>query len=118
MRVGIIVEGKYDGSALKEICRRIGIEAKIRKQRGTINIRKASAYIKELFFSSVQKIVLLSDAHCNSEGERKRLEEIYKFVQDKKGMIHICIVVNELENWFLADEKILSDILRYRVKKN
>ncbi len=48
MTVGLVVEDRYPG-AIEEMCRKMGINTKIRKHRKRINVRKASAYAKDLY---------------------------------------------------------------------
>lgn len=115
MNVGLIVEDYY-AEAVKEICRKISINPEVRRQRGRISVRKASSYAKELLYDC-EKVIILADAHCNPEGEKKRLGEVYNLLPDAlRGCVQICIVVHELESWLLADEDALSRFLGRDVK--
>ena len=82
MKVGLIVEGSSDVNAIKVLCRKIGITAKIRKQRGKINVRKACSYAKELISQDCKKVIILPDSHCNKEGEKSELREFLNFVKN------------------------------------
>ena len=116
MKVGLIVEGNNDEVAIEKLCKKIGITPEIRKQRGRINVRKACSYAKDLIFKGCEKVIILSDAHCNKGKERERLREVYKFCSDLKNKIHICIVVNELESWLIADAEALSSYIGCTIK--
>ena len=73
MKIGLIVEDRY-AEAIKEICRNIGITTRIRRQRGRINVRKASSHAKTLLHSC-EKVIILPDAHCNPEKKGKESTE-------------------------------------------
>ena len=76
-KVGLVVEDKYP-EAIEEISKKLGVKPIIRRQRGKISVKEASAFAEELL-RSCEKVIILGDADCNEEGERKRLQEIYKF---------------------------------------
>lgn len=116
MKIGLIVEGNDDEVAIEKLCKKIGVTAEIRKQRGRINVKKACAYAKDLIRKGCEKVIILPDAHCNEEGERKRLQEIYKLCGELRDRIHICVVVNELESWLIADNKVLSEYIGRSIK--
>ena len=114
-KVGLVVEDKHT-EAIKEIAKKLGIKPIIRRQRGRINVRKASAFANELL-RSCEKVIILGDADCNEEGERKRLQEIYKSLPEGlRESVHICIIVHELESWLLADENAISRVLGKNVR--
>ena len=114
-KVGLVVEDKHT-EAIKEISKKLGVKPIIRRQRGRINVRKASAFAKELLVNC-EKVIILGDADCNEEGERKRLQEIYKSLPEGlRESVHICIIVHELESWLLADENAISKVIGKNVK--
>ncbi len=116
MKIGLIVEDRY-ADAIKNICRRIGISAEIRQQRGRINVTKASSYTKTLL-DSCKKVIILPDAHCNPEKERGGVNEVYKRLPEElKCRVKICVIVHELESWLLSDENSLPNYLKYSVKE-
>ncbi|MEW5761026.1 MAG: DUF4276 family protein [Candidatus Thermoplasmatota archaeon] len=115
--IGLIVEDK-NTEVIEEICRVINVKCKIRRQRGKISIKNATSYIKDLFKYNCEKILVLSDADCNEEGERRRLQRIYTFVpNDIKNRVHICIIRNEIECWVLADENALTNFFRSKIQE-
>ena len=114
-KVGLVVEDKHT-EAIKEIGKKLGIKPIIRRQRGRINVRKASAFANELL-RSCEKVIILGDADCNEEGERERLQRIYGLLPEGlRERVHICIVVHELESWLLADENAISKRLGKNVR--
>lgn len=114
-KVGLVVEDKHT-EAIKEISKKLGVKPIIRRQRGRINVRKASAFAEELL-RSCEKVIILGDADCNEEGERERLQRIYGLLPEGlRERVHICIVVHELESWLLADENAISRVLGKNVK--
>jgi len=116
MKIGLIVEDRY-AEAIKEICRKIGITTKIRRQRGRINVRKASSHAKTLLHSC-EKVIILPDAYCNPEKERQRVNKVYENIpQELRDRVKVCVVVHELETWLLADEHTLTRYLKHNVKK-
>ena len=113
--MGLVVEDKYP-EAIKEISKKLGVKPIIRRQRGRINVRKASAFAKELLVNC-EKVIILGDADCNEEGERERLQRIYEHLPEGlRRSVHICIIVHELESWLLADENAISRVLGKNVK--
>ena len=114
-KVGLVVEDKYP-EAIKEISKKLGVKPIIRRQRGRISEKKASAFAKELL-RSCEKVIILGDADCNEEGERERLQRIYEHLPEGlRERVHICIIVHELESWLLADENAISRVLGKNVK--
>ncbi len=114
-KVGLVVEDEHT-EAIKEIGKKLGIKPIIRRQRGRINVRKASAFAKELL-RSCEKVIILGDADCDEKGERERLQEIYKSLPEGlRRCVHICIIVHELESWLLADENAISKVIGKNVK--
>ena len=114
-KVGLVVEDEHT-EAIKEIGKKLGIKPIIRRQRGRINVRKASAFASELL-RSCEKVIILGDADCNEEGERERLQRIYGLLPEGlRERVHICIVVHELESWLLADENAISKRLGKNVR--
>ena len=114
-KVGLVVEDKHT-EAIKEISKKLGIKPIIRRQRGRISVKKASAFANELL-RSCEKVIILGDADCNEEGEQKRLQEIYKSLPEGlRESVHICIIVHELESWLLADENAISKRLGKNVR--
>jgi len=114
-KVGLVVEDKYP-EAIKEISKKLGVKPIIRRQRGRISEKKASAFAEELL-RSCEKVIILGDADCNEEGERKRLQRIYEHLPEGlRRRVHICIIVHELESWLLADENAISRVLGKNVK--
>lgn len=113
--MGLVVEDKY-AEAIKEISKKLGVKPIIRRQRGRISVRKASAFAKELLINC-ERVIILGDADCNEEGERERLQRIYEHLPEGlRRRVHICIVVHELESWLLADENAISRVLGENVK--
>ena len=117
MNVGLVVED-YHAEALVEICRKISVNPEIRRQRGRINLKKASRYVKQLIYDyDCEKVIILADANCNPEGEKERLNGVYPLLPEElRGRVHISLAVHELESWLLADEDAVSKILRRDVK--
>jgi len=114
-KVGLVVEDKHT-EAIKEISKKLGIKPIIRRQRGRISVKKASAFANELL-RSCEKVIILGDADCNEEGERERLQRIYGLLPEGlRERVHICIVVHELESWLLADENAISKRLGKNVR--
>ena len=114
-KVGLVVEDKYP-EAIEEISKKLGVKSIIRRQRGKISVKEASAFAEELL-RSCEKVIILGDADCNEEGERKRLQEIYKSLPEGlRESVHICIIVHELESWLLADENAISKVIGKNVK--
>ena len=114
-KVGLVVEDKHT-EAIKEISKKLGVKPIIRRQRGRINVRKASAFAKELLVNC-EKVIILGDADCSEERERERLQRIYEHLPEVlRRRVHICIVVHELESWLLADENAISRVLGKNVK--
>ena len=114
-KVGLVVEDEYT-EAIEEIGKKLGIKPIIRRQRGRISVKKASAFAKELL-RSCEKVIILGDADCNEERERKRLQRIYEHLPEGlRRSVHICIIVHELESWLLADEDAISRVLGKNVK--
>ena len=114
-KVGLVVEDKYP-EAIEEISKKLGVKPIIRRQRGRISVKKASAFAKELL-RSCEKVIILGDADCNEEGERERLQRIYGLLPEGlRERVHICIVVHELESWLLADENAISKVIGKNVK--
>jgi len=106
-KVGLVVEDEYT-EAIKEISKKLSIKPIIRRQRGRISVKKASAFAEELL-RSCEKVIILGDADCNEEGERERLQRIYELLPEGlRERVHICIIVHELESWLLADENAIS----------
>ena len=114
-KVGLVVEDKHT-EAIKEIGKKLGIKPIIRRQRGRINVRKASAFAEELL-RSCEKVIILGDADCDERRERERLQRIYEHLPEGlRERVHICIIVHELESWLLADENAISRVLGKNVK--
>ena len=114
-KVGLVVEDKHT-EAIKEIGKKLGIKPIIRRQRGRINVRKASAFANELL-RSCEKVIILGDADCDEKRERERLQRIYEHLPEGlRRSVHICIIVHELESWLLADENAISRVLGKNVK--
>ncbi|UYZ39640.1 MAG: DUF4276 family protein [Candidatus Methanospirare jalkutatii] len=114
-KVGLVVEDKYP-EAIKEISKKLGVKPIIRRQRGKISVKEASAFAKELLVNC-EKVIILGDADCNEEGERERLQRIYGLLPEGlRERVHICIVVHELESWLLADENAISKRLGKNVR--
>jgi len=114
-KVGLVVEDEHT-EAIKEIGKKLGIKPIIRRQRGRINVRKASAFAKELL-RSCEKVLILGDADCDERKERERLQRIYEHLPEGlRGRVHICIIVHELESWLLADENAISKRLGKNVR--
>ena len=114
-KVGLVVEDKYP-EAIKEISKKLGVKPIIRRQRGRISVKKASAFAKELLVNC-EKVIILGDADCSEERERERLQRIYEHLPEVlRRRVHICIVVHELESWLLADENAISRVLGKNVK--
>jgi len=114
-KVGLVVEDKHT-EAIKEISKKLGVKPIIRRQRGRISVKKASAFAKELLVNC-EKVIILGDADCNEEGERERLQRIYEHLPEGlRERVYICIVVPELESWLLADENAISRVLGKNVK--
>ena len=113
--MGLVVEDKYP-EAIKEISKKLGVKPIIRRQRGRISVKKASAFAEELL-RSCEKVIILGDADCNEEGERERLQRIYEHLPEGlRRRVHICIIVHELESWLLADENAISKRLGKNVR--
>ena len=114
-KVGLVVEDKYP-EAIEEISKKLGVKPIIRRQRGKISVKEASAFAEELL-RSCEKVIILGDADCNEEGERERLQRIYGLLPEGlRERVHICIIVHELESWLLADENAISRVLGKNVK--
>jgi len=114
-KVGLVVEDKYP-EAIEEISKKLGVKPIIRRQRGRINVRKASAFANELL-RSCEKVIILGDADCDERRERERLQRIYEHLPEGlRRSVHICIIVHELESWLLADENAISRVLGKNVK--
>ena len=114
-KVGLVVEDKYP-EAIEEISKKLGVKPIIRRQRGKISVKEASAFAEELL-RSCEKVIILGDADCNEKGERERLQEIYKSLPEGlRESVHICIIVHELESWLLADENAISKVIGKNVK--
>ena len=114
-KVGLVVEDEHT-EAIKEIGKKLGIKPIIRRQRGRINVRKASAFAEELL-RSCEKVIILGDADCDEKRERERLQRIYEHLPEGlRRSVHICIIVHELESWLLADENAISRVLGKNVK--
>ena len=114
-KVGLVVEDKYP-EAIEEISKKLGVKPIIRRQRGRISVKKASAFAKELL-RSCEKVIILGDADCDERRERERLQRIYEHLPEGlRRSVHICIIVHELESWLLADENAISRVLGKNVK--
>ncbi|MCW7075409.1 MAG: DUF4276 family protein [Candidatus Methanospirare jalkutatii] len=114
-KVGLVVEDEHT-EAIKEIGKKLDVKPIIRRQRGRINVRKASAFAEELLVNC-EKVIILGDADCNEEGERERLQRIYEHLPEGlRRRVHICIIVHELESWLLADENAISKRLGKNVR--
>jgi len=114
-KVGLVVEDKHT-EVIKEIGKKLDIKPIIRRQRGRINVRKASAFAKELL-RSCEKVIILGDADCDERRERERLQRIYEHLPEGlRRSVHICIIVHELESWLLADENAISKVMGKNVK--
>ena len=113
--MGLVVEDEYT-EAIEEIGKKLGIKPIIRRQRGKISVRKASAFAKELLVNC-EKVIVLGDADCDERRERERLQRIYEHLPEGlRRSVHICIIVHELESWLLADENAISRVLGKNVK--
>jgi len=114
-KVGLVVEDEHT-EAIKEMSKKLGVKPIIRRQRGKISVRKASAFAKELLVNC-EKVIILGDADCDERRERERLQRIYEHLPEGlRRRVHICIVVHELESWLLADENAISKRLGKNVK--
>ena len=109
-KVGLVVEDEHTES-IKEISKKLSIKPIIRRQRGRISVKKASAFAEELL-RSCEKVIILGDADCDERRERERLQRIYEHLPEGlRRCVHICIIVHELESWLLADENAISRVL-------
>ena len=119
--IGVIVEGESDEKVIREITRKLGVPAKIRRSRRGATIqspRKTGSYVVDLL-SDCEKVVILKDSHCSDphakeENLRGRLQGAGLPVD---GDLHICMVVHAIESWLLADEEAISDYLGSKVKE-
>jgi len=68
-KVGLVVEDKYP-EAIEEISKKLGVKPIIRRQRGKISVKEASAFAEELL-RSCEKVIILGDADCNEEGSER-----------------------------------------------
>ena len=68
-KVGLVVEDEHT-EAIKEISKKLGVKPIIRRQRGRISVKGASAFAEELL-RSCEKVIILGDADCNEEGSER-----------------------------------------------
>lgn len=113
---GIVVEGVYDESALKELiikCLGEDIEV-ISRICGSKELTKFPAFLESFKYekggSNVDKAIVIRDAHG------KNPEDLKKKMKDKISSrnypfeVKFMVIVQELEAWLLADEEAISKV--------
>jgi hypothetical protein len=114
-RVGLIAEDESDISAIKEILKNItgkqniGFKHFIGRGCGKIR-RKADDWARQLKLRGCTVLILIHDL------DRNRHSELHKLLCDKLqpftiNSTLICIPIEEMEAWFLADEKGIKSAL-------
>jgi hypothetical protein len=117
-RIGIIAEDDSDVESAKIMIRRIagnerlGFKRSIGKGCGKIR-RKCHDWAKNLNDKGCSRLVLLHDL------DRKNIGELYKAIYSSLqpcpiNKFLICIPVEEMEAWFLADPEAISKALNLR----
>ncbi len=119
---GLVVEGGYDEAALTEIVKRClssEIEIITRRCGGKDRLMKMfPSHLKSFRYekqgSHVNKALVIRDAHG------KVLHELIEKMKNKVAeqnfpfKVKFIIIVQELEAWLLADEKVISKVTRSR----
>lgn len=128
LRIGVLAEDSTDADTLAVLIRRIAaahgaapgaIGLRARCGGGCAQLRnKAKVWMKQLVeLDECRALILLHDLDRNPQNNQLRDEhELYRLlaaIPAPPGVAsHICIPIEELEAWFFASERVLSEICR------
>ncbi|RLG71402.1 MAG: hypothetical protein DRO11_04540, partial [Methanobacteriota archaeon] len=106
-RIGFVVEEPSDEKIISEIVRRLGVQPDMRVVRGK-NDRKIRVFAEMLLEGGCEKVVVVKDGDCL---ELEDVEEERNKIRSRLGLqgVEVCVVVDEIEAWLLADEKAISN---------
>jgi Domain of unknown function (DUF4276) len=111
--IGLIVEGKYDKSALPILAARCRPNARFvtRECRGSV-LGKIAGLVEDLSHNKprIEKVLIVSDADGRDPQELERKFK-RKIVRKYRFPVIPIIIVQELEAWLLADHGALKRII-------
>jgi len=122
---GIVIEGKYDESALKEIILKclpsqIRIVSRICGDKDRLIARfpgHLESFRYEKHGSNVDKALVIRDAHGRNPDELKQKMRSKIAYRSYPFEVKFVIIVQELEAWLLADEEAISKVTANRLGK-
>jgi hypothetical protein len=121
-RIGIIIEGVYDEKAFRRLIERTHTNTQVQviaRPCGGVSqlINKFPGYLKEFRYrGDVTRALVVrdGDGKCFADLDRKLRQKIAGWAPYPL-QLDLFFVRKELETWFLADEKALSDLVGRQV---